>query len=46
MMRGTILVVAGLVIMGLSQFAVAQEIPTEADAKSAERKLEYSPYVD
>jgi hypothetical protein len=33
-MRRTILFVAGLMIMGLSQPAVAQEIPTEADIKS------------
>ena len=45
-MRSTILFVAGLVIMGLSQVAVAQEFPTEADLKKGERKAEYLPYVD
>jgi Protein of unknown function (DUF3604) len=43
-MRRTILFVAGLVIRGLSQPAVAQEIPTEADIKSIP-KPQYSPYV-
>jgi hypothetical protein len=36
--------VAGLLIMGLSQVAVAQEFPTQADLKKGERKAEYSPY--
>lgn len=44
-MRRTILFVAGLLIMGLSQLAVAQEIPTEAELEKATPKPQYSPYV-
>jgi hypothetical protein len=44
-MRRTILFVAGLLIMGLSPLAVAQEIPTEAELEKATPKPEYSPYV-
>jgi hypothetical protein len=44
-MRGTTVFVAGLLIMGLSQLAVAQEIPTEAELEKATPKSQYSPYV-
>jgi hypothetical protein len=32
-MRGTVMFVAGLLVMGLSHVAVSQEFPTEADLK-------------
>ncbi|SDR63835.1 Protein of unknown function [Rhizobiales bacterium GAS113] len=41
-MRGRILFVAGLLVMGLSELAFAQEFPTDADNIP---RREYSPYV-